>query len=134
MTAKDNTGKVYLASFDPTANNVFPYRDPKNVVEIGNGLENEDLWEKTNLYFDHSGNLWIDDRGWIAFFVESNMPIWNTVFRSPIFIKQCAGGRCFGKDPTRHMKVPTKNIGLLLILALLDLIPLGIHTPPLGAC
>lgn len=39
-----------------------------------------------NLYFDRTGRLWINDRGWFDFLKDSKSPQWYTVIRSPIFI------------------------------------------------
>jgi len=44
----------------------------------------QDNWGAYKLYFDRSGNLWLDGNGWLDL-SNDDAPIWNKVLASPIF-------------------------------------------------
>jgi hypothetical protein len=76
-------GAGQLVRYDPTTGQATPY--------VGNFWTRQDFSQEAfegsigNLYFDRSGRLWIQDRGWLDF-TTRGQPMWYQVVRSPVFI------------------------------------------------
>lgn len=111
FTANSDYTEDVLYSFDPSANEAQKHDvGTLSYLEIGSdgniwfikdyGVERynpatgdsrfynypyeRDGWLSYKLYFDHSGNLWVDGNGWLDLSNE-DAPVWNKVLSNPIF-------------------------------------------------
>jgi len=77
-----DTSSQQLVVYNPASDEAHPY--------LGDLWTNDDLSSEgyrglDNLFFDHQGRLWVQDRGWLDF-TTPDQPVWHKIIRSPVFI------------------------------------------------
>jgi hypothetical protein len=78
--------KHRLVRYDPATGDVRFYAGyPETTTEPSGSFFLFDVSKVVNLYFDRSGNLWLDSYGWLDF-SNDDAPVWHQVITSPAFI------------------------------------------------